>query len=326
MNLIVDSGGAIDLERNIDGLFRLALDHFIAGRHTLAAALKAAARKEDAATVRQLAKPSLAAWALNQVWWNDRQAFRSMLDAGSRLLAEQQASLSGRSSRVRQAVEDRQAAVERVVSLAVRALGGPDRVSPTTHQRLIATCEGLASGAVVAGAEPGRLVDVVAPAGLDTLVAMLQDSAAAAPPARPRQSEAATVTPFPTRGPRPSNRPPASTPSPDPEARKHNAEARRAAVERARREEHEAQASLARTQRALLEAKKALAAAERTANRAVERVEAARTELSEREADASRAERALDETRTQLALAERVVEQASRRATEARTQLSALEH
>lgn len=325
MNLIVDSGGTIDLERNIDGLFRLPLDQFVAGRQALATALKAAARKDDAAAVKRLSKPSLAAWALNQVWWSDRQTFRSMLDAGTRLLAEQRASLSGHSSRMRQAVEERQAAVERVVSLAVRALGGPDRVSPSIHQRLVATCEGLASGTVVAGAEPGRLIDVVAPAGLDTLVAMLQGSAAAAPPARTRRSEAATVTPFPTRSSRAPDRPPASPDAPAAPERKRDIEVRRAAVERARQDEREAQAAAAAAQRTLLEARKAMAAAERTMARAAERVEAARAELTEREAEASQAERSREDARTQLDSAEQLVERTNTRAAEARMQLSALE-
>lgn len=322
MNLILESDGTLDVERNIDGLYRLPLHEFTAARQELSAAVRQAGRKEEAARVKQLKKPSLAAWALNQVWWGDRQAFRSLLDAGSRLLSEQQASLGGRPADLRQAVERRQAALAQVVALAVRALGGPARVSAQVHQQLISTCEGLASGTVVAGAEPGRLTDDLAPTGMDALVTMLQGSAPAA--AAPRMRTVATVTPFTSR-PKAVAAPAAGPPDTreaDRERRAREAQQRRDAIEAAHKAEKDARARLVEAEHELQACRKTHAAAERTLERSAERLDAARQELAEREQEAEAAQRTFTDALRRLTSAEQAVKEQGLRAAQAQQRVA----
>lgn len=55
----------IDLDDAVTGVYAGALDSFVARRDALVKDLRAAGRKDDAATVKNLRKPSRNAWALN---------------------------------------------------------------------------------------------------------------------------------------------------------------------------------------------------------------------------------------------------------------------
>ena len=55
------------IESEIDRLYQLAPDEFTAARNALA---KSAG--PDAAAVKRLTKPPIAAWAVNQVYWQHR--------------------------------------------------------------------------------------------------------------------------------------------------------------------------------------------------------------------------------------------------------------
>ena len=58
------------LETDIDQLYQLPLEEFTSARNTLARTAGA-----DAAEVRKLAKPPLAAWAVNQLYWKRREVY-----------------------------------------------------------------------------------------------------------------------------------------------------------------------------------------------------------------------------------------------------------
>ena len=83
---------ARDLDR--DGLYALPLDEFVAARNDLAKALKKEGDREGAAEVAALRKPTLVAWAVNQLAHTRRREVDLLLDAGKRLIDAQQASLS----------------------------------------------------------------------------------------------------------------------------------------------------------------------------------------------------------------------------------------
>ena len=50
----------------VDALYGLALDEFVPARDALAKRARAEGRREDAAAIAALRKPSVAAWAANQ--------------------------------------------------------------------------------------------------------------------------------------------------------------------------------------------------------------------------------------------------------------------
>ena len=56
-----------DLDDEVDALYGLPLDAFVPERDALAKRLRADKRREDADAVKALRKPSVAAWAANQV-------------------------------------------------------------------------------------------------------------------------------------------------------------------------------------------------------------------------------------------------------------------
>jgi hypothetical protein len=83
------------VEREIDGLFDLPLDEFTAARNALAKRLKADGDADTAEAVRGLAKPSVAAWTVNQLARRDPEAVRSLLNVAARLRSAQGRSLQG---------------------------------------------------------------------------------------------------------------------------------------------------------------------------------------------------------------------------------------
>ncbi len=169
------------LEAAIDALYQGALEGFTADRNALAAELRKGGDRAAADRVKALAKPSVTAWAVNQVWWTNRDAFQGMLDAGARLKDAHLVWSSGSQADVRAAAEDRRQAVRAVIDAALAALGDPKTVAPDLQYRISGTVEALASGAA-ADATPGRLTRDLQSSGLEGLGALA--AAAAAAPAR----------------------------------------------------------------------------------------------------------------------------------------------
>src|SRR5882672_4387613 len=98
------------LEDDVDALFRLPLAEFTSGRNTLAAQLKKAGRgdeKAEADLVKALVKPSISAWAVNQLYWNHREAFERLLESGARFHKAQSSRLAGKLADMRTALDAR---------------------------------------------------------------------------------------------------------------------------------------------------------------------------------------------------------------------------
>lgn len=83
------------MDSEIDGLFDLPLAEFTARRNALAARFKSEGRAEEAATVKAMPKPSLAAWALNQVARRDPNALGALLDVSEGLRKAQEVVMGG---------------------------------------------------------------------------------------------------------------------------------------------------------------------------------------------------------------------------------------
>jgi hypothetical protein len=70
---------------NAQDLYGLPLDRFVPEREALAKALRKQDRREEAAEVAALRKPSVAAWAVNQVIRTQRSAVAGLFEAGDAL-------------------------------------------------------------------------------------------------------------------------------------------------------------------------------------------------------------------------------------------------
>ena len=73
-----------DVHDEVDALFKLPLAEFTGARNTLGARLKKSGQGDEAARVKALAKPSISAWAVNQLYWHHREAFDQLIDSGER--------------------------------------------------------------------------------------------------------------------------------------------------------------------------------------------------------------------------------------------------
>jgi hypothetical protein len=78
-----------------DQLYGLPLDRFVPERGALARTLRAEGRREEAAEVAKLRKPSVAAWAVNQLVRTQGKAVADLFAAGDALLEAHEAVVSG---------------------------------------------------------------------------------------------------------------------------------------------------------------------------------------------------------------------------------------
>jgi hypothetical protein len=124
-------------------LYREPPEGFIAARDALVRELKEAGRAEDAATVKALRKPTVPAWAVNQLTEREAKRLQELLDAGAEVRAAQQAAMSSGASadRLREATAARRQVVGRLADAAARALRDAGR-SPDAHlEEIRATLE-----------------------------------------------------------------------------------------------------------------------------------------------------------------------------------------
>src|SRR5919197_4436851 len=88
----------MDAEQALDEIYAAAPEDFVSERKRLVAELKESGLREEAEQLATLRKPSVAAWALNQLSRQSRRDVDLLLDAGYRL-REAQAGVLGGSER-----------------------------------------------------------------------------------------------------------------------------------------------------------------------------------------------------------------------------------
>jgi hypothetical protein len=163
-----------ETDDHLDGLYGLPLDEFTSARDRLAAELQEQGERDAAAQLKKLRKPTLSAWAVNQLVRKHRSEVQELLSAGDEVRAAQRAALSGRRAEgIREITGRRRRVVDRLLTLAgdLLAEGGHasgratlDKVGDTL---MAATVEEEAADAVRAG----RLARELAPqSGFDALV------------------------------------------------------------------------------------------------------------------------------------------------------------
>jgi valyl-tRNA synthetase len=160
---------------DLDALFELPLSEFTAARNSLATRLKKAGNAADANRVKSLVKPSVPAWAVNQLYRQHRIAFDRLLDAGERFRKAQTAQLAGKSADLRAPLEARRAALSELSTYAAKILAeGGSAATPDTMRRVTTTLEALSTYAGIPDTPlPGRLTDDVQPPGFEALAALV---------------------------------------------------------------------------------------------------------------------------------------------------------
>jgi hypothetical protein len=125
-------------------LYGLPLDRFVAERGARAKELRREGHREEAASIAALRKPSVAAWAVNQLVRTQRRAVTALFAAGDALQSAQSELLDGRgdAAALREAAERERAALEKLLAAARGLLSSEghemtaatlERVSDTLH-------------------------------------------------------------------------------------------------------------------------------------------------------------------------------------------------
>jgi hypothetical protein len=278
-----------------DDLYGLPLDRFVAERGALAKALRADRRRDEAKEVAGLRKPSVAAWAVNQLVRTQDARVGELLAAGDALRSAQEDLLAGKGdARTLRAAGDRErAAVDALVEAARGLLtsGGLELSEPVVER----VADTLHAAALDEDAreqvQAGRLERELRHVGLGL---GLGEGAAAPVPAAPTRARA-----------KPAGKPAAKERKDD---RKETARAERArADKRAERERaaarKEARAAEVAARRRAERAARALGAAEERRKRAAEALAEAEDALAtaRAEAEAAVAEQAAAQTAAERA-------------------------
>lgn len=228
----------------IDSLYQAPLAGFIAARNALAKSRGAAG-----AAIKALEKPSLPAWAVNQIYWSDRPTWDALVAASLVVRRAHVDVISGRRADVAAAEAAHTAALRAAVQSARRAVeAAGDKATPATIEAITETLQALPSDD-----PPGRLTKPLKPLGFGALLAMgipvVQGSRVQGPGSRSAEV---------------------------PRSRSAEVPKSRSAEVRARREAEKvlraAESAEAKAEAALAEAKKAVAAAERELDRVRDRI------------------------------------------------------
>ena len=122
----------------VDELYGLPLEEFTARRNALAKQLRAAKQKEAAARVQGLRKPSITAWAVNQLARRHPDQIEMVLAIGAELRRVHRQALAGDASGLREATRREQEVVGSAARSALALLGEPggsssnlDRITET---------------------------------------------------------------------------------------------------------------------------------------------------------------------------------------------------
>lgn len=296
-----------------DDLFALPPEGFVAARDELAKRLRTQGDREEAARVRQLRRPTVPAWAVDQLAREHGADLDGLLEAGAQLRDAQQEALAGRGAGLRAASARRRELIDGLTEQAATILADSGR-DPAPHRAAIAatleaaTVDDEAAEALRAGTLTKELSP---PAVFGDLAAFPPepDRPAARRPKRERAEPAA----------QPKRRGRSAEPATEAEALHADEEggaaedARRRAAEAAEAERRDREAERAAEE---AETERRSAEAERVAEEARQRADQAAAEVERLEAELARARReaaAADKQAVQAAAAARRKARASRK-------------
>jgi hypothetical protein len=179
-------------EDDIDALFRLPLAEFTGARNTLAAQLKKGGHRNEADRVKLLAKPSISAWTVNQIYWMHREAFDQLIASGKRFRRGPR--LAGKVATMRESLDARREVLSHLSDLATALLrDAGHNPSPDIMRRIVTTLEAMSAHALLPdGPTPGRLTQDVDPPSFESLASLMSAGVSTEQPPALRKSASAT--------------------------------------------------------------------------------------------------------------------------------------
>jgi len=247
---------------SIDQLYRGPLTEFTAMRNALVKEHRGA----DASLIRKLAKPTVVAWAVNQVYWHARKTYDELIESGEKLRKAQIAALEGRHADIRAAGDAHRRAIADAVKEAERL--AEQSGSHPSPDALVRTFEAL-SLAAEPPETPGRLTKELQPAGFEALTGVTPQPAL--------RSAFASSLREPSAGKRAESQSSAKAREREETARRRAAEEEKAAQQAARKRD----AEIRKAEAAVEEARAAEALARKAFDRATQAVIDAENTLKE---------------------------------------------
>jgi hypothetical protein len=275
--------GRTAADEEIDRLYGLPLDEFTRARDELARHVRQEGDGALAAEIKQLPKPSLPAWVVNQLARQRELDVQRLVKAGERLADAQAEAIRAQSGDAfldarrdqRQALEALSAGAREILVDAGRSAAAADRVLATLRAGSL-TADGRAL------LKSGRLTEELEPPGFEALAGLEVPAAS-----RPRPAKKAPHEPKAKAAAPPAARPEKPTPG---------------EVERRRELANEVRRRVRDRQRELRALEKRAATAERRAAQL-------RNQLEDAESEASRLDGERRQVEEELAAAERELEQ-----------------
>lgn len=290
-------------ETDVDALFKLPLTEFISARKTLATRLKREGHGNESDRVKSLVKPSISAWAVNQLYWHHREAFDRLIATGQDFRRAQSSRFAGKVADMREALDARREALAELSTLATKVLrDAGHNPTPDMVRRVTTTLEAMSAyPSLPDDLAPGRLTQDVDPPGFDSLASFVS---VAAMPARTK--EPARLIPF-----RKDTAATKAPPVPSGAARQ---------IEKTR------QAKIAAAKASLQEARRVLAKAQTRAQNAEAAQKKANADAKEKEKLRREAEERLDKARSASEAAARRAQSIMAEVAEAAKSLKGAEH
>ena len=138
-------------------LFRAPHATFVTERKRLAGDLKTAGDKAGATRITKLNRPPISAWAVNQLWWQEREAFDKLLETAERL---RDGDLGGTAAH-------REALTTLRTKAAAILTGADHSATESTLRRIQTTLSAIAATGNFDPDPPGQLTDDRDPPGFE---------------------------------------------------------------------------------------------------------------------------------------------------------------
>lgn len=270
-----------DLASAIVAVYQAPFEEFVTRRDALAKQLGAEQRRDDAALVKALRKPSRMAWTLNRVAREDPKSIDRL---GTAIAGAQTA------TDLRTALETVKEAVRAVAAVGARvAVRGGHPIEPNAIAMAVHAIIGDAGATTEFRA--GRLVDVPEGGGLDLLIALSPNPSPARTAPSPKPSHRATEPPPPKEDPRAAL---AAAARADLHRAETSLSAAREQLQHATDSVHDIEASLEAAEQAVVRAQSELEVRRKNAERTRQHAESAAADLEE-------AQHAFDKARARMA-------------------------
>ena len=168
----VDDAATAEVPELLSELYAGDLESFIERRSAMAKQLRAAKRRDDAATIAKARKPTLAAWAINVVARTSSEQVDALIRVGDRLRQAQESLLGGGSpAELRSAMDERRALVRALADDAVARVSAGGGSGDAARDDIAATFEAASlDGDVARELAAGQLTKTArVPVGFDLL-------------------------------------------------------------------------------------------------------------------------------------------------------------